>query len=46
MASTWDNRYVVAALEKGLQERFKDVQQESHILIFLKVRIFYKGTFS
>jgi hypothetical protein len=39
MASTWDNRYVVAALEKGLQERFKDVEQESHILIFLKVRI-------
>ncbi len=41
MASTWDYRYVVvAALKKGFQERFKDVQQESHILIFLKVRIF------
>jgi hypothetical protein len=37
MCSTWQNRYVVACLERGLKERFKDVQEESHILIFLKV---------
>jgi len=38
MTSTWTNRYVVASLEQGTKERFKDIQQESHILIFLKVR--------
>ena len=37
MTSTWKNQYVVSSLEKGLKDRFKDVQEESHILIFLKV---------
>ena len=37
MTSTWKNQYVVSSLEKGLEDRFKDVQEESHILIFLKV---------
>jgi hypothetical protein len=37
MTSTWRNKYVVGALEKGLQDRFKNIQEESHILIFLKV---------